>query len=355
MKKRIIVLQIFFTIISFSSLLSQELSDSWKLIKSDVISDILIEPSNIIEYGNEISVWSIERLKEPKNSENYEKIFSIKTHYLFNKMKKRYAEIGVLYYDDRGGIINRSSKSSFSAGPSAFMTQISYNPNAEIIYNEVISYLISGNIATVEYNSDKNYEKVGSFETPDNLINLVDRKEVLGDPKSEIIAPFVIEEKNNEKNSPILIIENNKTDENLSKADISEESWNEIPKIEERFEINEKPTVKSLASLREFNKTDLFGAINIVVDKEKAYNLSNERALKNAIFTDGNLFCIQVSSWKTKSYADRELNKLLAKGYNTFLVSVKPKHKNSIWHRVRVGYFNTFQQAQSIQREIKRN
>lgn len=355
MKKRIIVLQIFFTIVSFSSLLSQELSDSWKLIKSDVVSDILIEPTNIIEYGNEISVWSIEKLKEPKNSENDEKIFSIKTHFLFNKMKKRYAEIGVLYYDDRGGIVNRSSKSSFSSGPSAFMTPLSYNPNAEIIYNEVISYLISGNIATVEYNLDKNYDKVGSFEPPENLINLVDRNEVLGDPKTEINTPFVIKEKNNTKVPPIITIENDKPDENLNEVETSEDSWNVIPKIEERLELNEKPTVKSLASLKEYNKTDLFGSINIVVDKVKDYNLSNERALKNATFTDGNLFCIQVSSWKTKSYADRELNKLLAKGYNAYLVSVKPKHKNSIWHRVRVGFFDTFKQAESTQREIKRN
>ena len=73
-------------VICLGPLFSQNLSDNWKLIKSDNISKIFVEPAKIVEYGNEISVWAIEKIAEPKKSEKNEKIYSIKTHYLFNKM-----------------------------------------------------------------------------------------------------------------------------------------------------------------------------------------------------------------------------------------------------------------------------
>ena len=134
--------------------------------------------------------------------------------------------------------------------------------------------------------------------------------------------------------------------------DLTKENWNEIPKIDKKLEIETKPTIVAIESSGEIKKHKVDQSINIQTPSQNKYNSKNERALKNAIFTDGSLYCFQVSSWKTKAYANRELNKLISEGYSAFIVSVKPKHKTSIWHRVRVGYFNSLQETKRVQKLV---
>ncbi|MDA3860833.1 MAG: SPOR domain-containing protein [Melioribacteraceae bacterium] len=349
MRQKLKIYLLIIVLINFNSLLSQDLTDNWKLIKTDDISNLFIDPLKIVEYGNEISVWAFERLMKPRVLEKNEKIFSIKTHYLFNKMKKRYAEIGIIYYDAKGGIVNRSSKSNLNSGPSAFMMPISANINTEIVYKEVISYLITGDLSEVEEINNNEIEKLIVRTEPENIKD--NEKTINLKPNANDID--MVSDKNITINNNSIKSVTAKDISSSEKVNLSKESWNEIPKIEERLELAEKPSFVPISKSKEFDKIIIDDSINIDNSKQK-YNLSNERALKNAIFTDGNLYCFQVSSWKTKSYADREVNKLTSKGYKSYLVSVKPKHKNSIWHRVRVGYFSSLQEAKETQREAKR-
>ncbi len=338
MKNKVTLCALILIVFSFNLIFSQKLSDNWKRIKSDNISEIFLDPTKIVEYGNEISVWAFEKLVEPKTTDKNEKIYSIKTHYLFNKMKKRFAEIGVIYYGAKGGIVNRSSKSSFNGGPTAFTTPISASKNAEVVYKEVISYLITGNVAEVD--SKKNNDKK----------KLDDNEKEKVESKNEVTEQVQKEK----KNVPVTVETESKE---LSVAVTSKVGVNSGPsvktnKLENNKTIDISSIPKSQVTLKEIDRVKLPSLPEIKADKNE-YNLQNERAMKNAIFTDGNLFCFQVSSWKTKSYADREVKKLLAKGYNAFLVSVKPKHKHSIWHRVRVGYFNSLNETKRVQRKIR--
>lgn len=329
-----------FIILSINSIFAQELTENWQIIKSDDYSDIFIDPDKVVEYGNDISVWALEKLKVVQLIDKSDEILSIKTHYLFNKMKKRYAEIGIIYYDSKGGIVNRSSKSSFNGGPSAFLTPITASAKTQIIFNTVISYMITGEIANVVDTVSKNIN-------PKNQTENTDEKS-----KVETVNNINYEDKNIES------VEANVEDINIEKEhsnhNTKEDFTLKIPEQAEIKEIDQSGIPNTNVSLNEIDKVQISNLPKIIVP-EKEYNAENERALANAIFTDGNLYCIQISSWKTKSYADREINKLLEKGFNAFIFSVKPKNKNSIWHRVRVGYFDSLEEAQRIQKAIKYN
>jgi len=329
-----------FIILGVSSIFAQEITENWQIIKSNDYSDIFIDPDKVVEYGNDISVWVLEKLKVVQLIDKSDEILSIKTHYLFNKMKKRYAEIGIIYYDSKGGIVNRSSKSSFNGGPSAFLTPITASAKTQIIFNTVISYMITGEIANVVDTASKNIN-------PKNQTENTDEKS-----KVETVNNINYEDKNIES------VEANVEDINIEKEqsnhNTKEDFTLKIPEQAEIKEIDQSGIPNTNVSLNEIDKVQISNLPKIIVP-EKEYNAENERALANAIFTDGNLYCIQISSWKTKSYADREINKLLEKGFNAFIFSVKPKNKNSIWHRVRVGYFDSLEEAQRIQKAIKYN
>jgi hypothetical protein len=289
--------------------------DNWKKIYSDEATTILLSPSKIIGYGNEISVWAIEEFNKPKSSENGEVISKTKTHYLFNKIKKRYAEIGVIYYNSHGKILDRSSKSNFQGSSAPFMSPIKSKPNIEIIYKEAISFLITGNINAINENGSE-YKSLAVNE------ELQNSGEIAGDVADS--------------------------------ASVPKEDLMEVPKIEENLEITEKPEIILASSEKPKEPAEIkiyIPQVSSEVTKNE-YNSKNERALANAIFTDGNLYCIQVSSWKTKAYADRELNKLLSDGFDAFIVSVKPANKRSIWHRVRVGYFSSLKEAKAVKKKI---
>jgi len=339
-KNRLKTYSLIFIILSATSLSAQESTENWKIIKSDDYSDIFIDLDKVVEYGNDISVWALEKLKVMQLADKNDEILSIKTHYLFNKMKKRYAEIGIIYYDSKGGIVNRSSKSNFNGGPSAFLTPISASAKTQIIFNSVISYMITGEITNVAVTASENISPKKEMENTDENL------------KEETL------EKNNDEDKKNVSLEANINDTNIEKEEpkliITEDFTTKIVEQDEIKEIDQSGIPNTKVSLNEIDKVQISNLPKIIIP-EKVYNTENERALANAIFTDGNLYCIQISSWKTKSYAERELNKLLEKGFNAFIFSAKPKNKNSIWHRVRVGYFESLDEAQKIQKAIKNN
>src|SRR4030042_1765325 len=82
------------------------------------------------------------------------------------------------------------------------------------------------------------------------------------------------------------------------------------------------------------------------------YNDANERNVTNTIFTDGNLFCFQVSSWRQKSIAESEAQKLRSRGHNAFVVEAYIPQKGGTWYRVRIGYFNSEMEANEYRKRM---
>ncbi len=95
-------------------------------------------------------------------------------------------------------------------------------------------------------------------------------------------------------------------------------------------------------------------AKNITAPKEIAkYNIPAEKNVGKMIFTDGSLYCIQVSSWRVRAKAESEAKRLESEGYNAFIVIAELPELDGTWYRVRVGYYNTFDEANGVRESIK--
>lgn len=86
----------------------------------------------------------------------------------------------------------------------------------------------------------------------------------------------------------------------------------------------------------------------------KNYKSSSERNVGQMIFTDGYLFCVQVSSWRDKTKAENEVNRLKAKGFNAFIQNANLPELEGLWYRVRIGYFNSLEEARSNKEKLKK-
>jgi OmpA-OmpF porin, OOP family len=73
------------------------------------------------------------------------------------------------------------------------------------------------------------------------------------------------------------------------------------------------------------------------------YDFDIEYNIESFIFTDSQYYCIQVSSWKTREKAAREVEKLRANGHSAFFILYQSKQDNQRWFRVRIGFFDNLQ------------
>lgn len=83
------------------------------------------------------------------------------------------------------------------------------------------------------------------------------------------------------------------------------------------------------------------------------YNPNSERNVRGRIWTDGNSFVIQQSSWRTRPKAERIARSLRTKGYNAFVQKAYISKFRRNYYRVRIGYFNSLSEAQRYSRKIK--
>jgi outer membrane protein OmpA-like peptidoglycan-associated protein len=82
------------------------------------------------------------------------------------------------------------------------------------------------------------------------------------------------------------------------------------------------------------------------------YNSAVERNVGKMIFTDGYLFTVQVSSWRSRAKAESEAKRLQDQGYNAFIIIAELPDLDGTWYRVRIGYFNTFEEASKVREKI---
>jgi OOP family OmpA-OmpF porin len=94
------------------------------------------------------------------------------------------------------------------------------------------------------------------------------------------------------------------------------------------------------------------GINNNKIDLTKKYDATVEKNVGNMIFTDGYFYCFQVSSWRTMAKAETEANKLKSKGYKTFITTANLPELDGTWYRVRIGYFNTLDEAKKVRDEV---
>lgn len=68
--------------------------------------------------------------------------------------------------------------------------------------------------------------------------------------------------------------------------------------------------------------------------------------INNQVFFDGSKYSVQISSWLNSSVAENEVRKLRARGFDAFVY--KASVNGNMWHRVRIGYFKSADEANNF-------
>ncbi|MCB0743380.1 MAG: SPOR domain-containing protein, partial [Ignavibacteriae bacterium] len=146
---------------------------------------------------------------------------------------------------------------------------------------------------------------------------------------------------------------NENTDETIANDEAVNEVAEQVkedPKVvDEKIqeEIAKSIPVKSVETKKESIKE---AAVTSGADEIKMIeSSSNESEASKNIYFDGTTYSVQVASFKSKSIAEREAQKLLKKGFPAFLVKTYIKKFDGTWHRVRIGPYSTLGEAKSNQ------
>lgn len=124
-------------------------------------------------------------------------------------------------------------------------------------------------------------------------------------------------------------------------------------------EFSDFPRVASLPVKDEGKKEEAKNLIppaktNIVTtSKTKPENdlykiLQTDTRIYKTIYYDGSRYNVQVSSWRNKQKAENEVKRLRREGLTAFLVEANLPQKGGLWYRVRIGNFNSREEAEQF-------
>ena len=85
---------------------------------------------------------------------------------------------------------------------------------------------------------------------------------------------------------------------------------------------------------------------------QPTYNSDAERMVKRNIWSDGKTYVIQVASFRDKNTAYNQMQKWKDRGYNAFVEAKYLKIYKAIYYRVRIGYYNTLNEAQTVYNKL---
>ncbi|MBI1938928.1 MAG: SPOR domain-containing protein [Ignavibacteriales bacterium] len=76
--------------------------------------------------------------------------------------------------------------------------------------------------------------------------------------------------------------------------------------------------------------------------------LQTDTRIYKTIYYDGSGYNVQVSSWLNKQKAENEVKRLRREGLTAFLVEANLPQKGGLWYRVRIGNFNSREEAEQF-------
>jgi len=373
-------------LLGFSSINPQVVATKWESVFESGEKIILIDTSSIKQFESQISVLTLTTFKKPQLLASLDKeVASIKTQLLFNAASKKYSVIGTLYYDQNLKILGETSLPGFTTEGERFSLLIEGDEAMTSVFNRCLKFLKSNltvieqkefskegeknkNVSIVEEQKPKNQATLPSQKpnTTDADKNKIVQQVEEQKPKNQATLPSQkpnttdvdknkivqqVEEPKNKINLPDKIIDNKDSSKSadrvsiyLSKKDSVQKA--ELAKSAKIKTNNDQPVVTEISKPKVGDKQSKSS------DQNYFYNSNNESNPRNMIFSDGTKYCFQVSSWKIKSVADREVRKLKQKGLSAFITQGLVKGSN--WYRVRVGYFDSIEDAESNLKKLKR-
>jgi len=90
----------------------------------------------------------------------------------------------------------------------------------------------------------------------------------------------------------------------------------------------------------------------IIYGKSLPYNYNNERNLTDVILTDGDNYCLKISTWRNKSRAEEVVKLYREKGFNTFITETTIPNLAGSFYMVRIGFFSSFADARQAHQAV---
>jgi len=318
MKRKILFAAII--LISSIRIFAQSPGPKWEKVLETKDQTVYVDTSSIKKFENQISVLTISVYKNPQIITSLGKeAASIKTQLLFNSASRKYTVIGTLYYDKNQKILGETSLPGFASGSETFSVQIEGNEAMTAIFNKVVDYLKID---------------VGVNEQNDTS-QIVDNTKVQ-------------KEKLKEEPAKIFKNDNAKANERVALYLSKKDSVQKVlaPKGEVKS-IPTKPIIDKTKSPSEAKHTPNVEKQKPVIDSKPSESSVNP---KEMIFKEGTKYSFQVSSWKNKLKAEKEVKRLKAKGHNAFIT--EGTLRGIKWYRVRIGYFNSLEETEEYKRKI---
>ncbi len=132
----------------------------------------------------------------------------------------------------------------------------------------------------------------------------------------------------------------------LAKAGIAPVVLEKASVKEQKIESNSVPA-KANTEGRAAKKINNSGTTSNITKPDKPVS-----KVSGNIYQRNGEYIVQVSSWKSKSIAESEVNRYKKKGYNAFIERARIAGRG-IWYRVRVGGFKTLAEAQQFENKNK--
>lgn len=335
-----------FALLLTTNLFSQN-GDKWFILQDLPDKIVYIDTSGINQTEDMMSVWSMVDYRKAVFSAVAEQdVKRVKTRYLFNVPERTFTVVGAMLYDVTGKLINEPDDAVVTGGNEDVYLSVESGSSIGAIFNAATNYLETGNISAGEDAYISSYREEGDLPKPDLVTDTDSSPEVMTEDTTDSGMPA----------------DDNVTEE-PALTDTTEETPADTGYVYEYLPdpvVETPPAEVPAISQDESDETAEVPEDTVITETEpvveenniKEYDASSERAVTNTIFTDGNTYCFQVSSWKRKHIADKEVQKLIDKGFDAFITEASLPGKGT-WYRVRVGYFTSEAEAKMQQKLVK--
>jgi hypothetical protein len=313
-KQKITGMRINYYILSFllfiTSIFAQAPNKNWERVLVLDNQLVYVDTTNIKQIEKQISAIGLSIFKSPDtNNPAKKEAYAVKSNYVFDSESKKYTVIGSLFYDKQWKIISEFSTPGRSINTALFGMLIDTSKVVNAIYNKCVDYIAKSNRFQLD-----GKPKPSASEKPALGKNVQPLKEKKDTDKVSIPSRDLLTEKFIDKK-------------------LSEDS---------KYKPEVKPPMNQLIN----NDNEQ------VKDIEK-YDYGSDKNVRGMIFTDGRKFCFQISSWKDKAKAEVELKRLTNAGHDAFIVEAYLPNKGGNWFRVRIGYFDSAEDADRYRRNMR--
>ena len=372
---------------------AQTVMKKWAIVQDLDDRIVYLDTTTIKEFDNKITIWSLVIYRQPKEiSPLQQKVAQIKSQFMINELVKKYSVIGTLYYDIKGKMIGETAIPNYSYNSDNFSIDILEGSTIDVLRNKAKDYLATGKFIDDRSEFLKNYDKNVVAKNSD----IPAKKDSAGEAaeldtavetklKELTQIGLPVADSTVAKKKPVKKIEvkkdtittgvegmdkivNSKIDSSKIKAEMEKlvpKDTTALNRLKKKIEIEKEAPAPVKIESDETPKKANTAVEKTPVEKSAAkksstpkivssseYDFAKEKNVSGVIFSDGSLFCFQVSSWKMKSQADKEVSRLQSAGHNAFIQEAQLPGKGK-WYRVRIGYFSSLEETSAYKKKVK--